>query len=173
MYYTLAGSSVEATENVEAVIHVVEESDAADDFRVLIGGDASVAFENNELAAEDLERGERIGIPVALIVLLGLFGAVVATLLPLGLAVVAIAVALAAVSIIGQLFQLVFFVQMMVVMIGLAVGHRLFAADRVPLPGGDGPRPGAERRGHEKQGRPPAARCCSAARPSCWPLSGC
>ena len=122
MYYTLAGSSVEATENVENVIHVVEEADAADDFLVLIGGSASVAFENNELAAEDLERGERIGVPVALIVLLGLFGAVVATLLPLGLAVVAIAVALAAVSIIGQLFQLVFFVQMMVVMIGLAVG---------------------------------------------------
>ena len=122
MYYTLAGSSVEATENVENVIHVVEEADVADDFLVLIGGSASVAFENNELAAEDLERGERIGIPVALIVLLGLFGAVVATLLPLGLAVVAIAIALAAVSIIGQLFQLVFFVQMMVVMIGLAVG---------------------------------------------------
>ena len=122
MYYTLAGSSVEATENVENVIHVVEEADAADDFLVLIGGSASVAFENNELAAEDLERGERIGVPVALIVLLGLFGAVVATLLPLGLAVVAIAIALAAVSIIGQLFQLVFFVQMMVVMIGLAVG---------------------------------------------------
>ena len=122
MYYTLAGSSVEATENVESVIHVVEEADAADDFLVLIGGEASVAFENNELAAEDLERGERIGVPVALIVLLGLFGAVVATLLPLGLAVVAIAVALAAVSIIGQVFQLVFFVQMMVVMIGLAVG---------------------------------------------------
>ena len=122
IYYTLAGSSVEATENVESVMHVVEEADAADDFLVLIGGEASVAFENNELAVEDLERGERIGIPVALIVLLGLFGAVVATLLPLGLAVIAIAVALAAISIIGQLFQLVFFVQMLVVMIGLAVG---------------------------------------------------
>ena len=68
--FFLAGDLEEATENVEDVIHVVEEADAADDFRVLIGGDASVAFENNELSARDLEQGERFGIPVALIILL-------------------------------------------------------------------------------------------------------
>ena len=60
--------------------------------------------------------------PVALLVLLLLFGAVVATLLPLGLAVVSILIALAAVALIGQYNQLVFFVTVMVVMIGLAVG---------------------------------------------------
>ena len=122
IHYTLAGSAQEATENVEAVIHIVEEADETDDFRVLIGGDASVAFENNELAQHDLERGERFGVPVALLVLLVLFGAVVATLLPLGLAVVSIVIALAAVAVIGQFNQLVFFVTLMVVMIGLAVG---------------------------------------------------
>ena len=89
---------------------------------MLIGGDASVAFENNELSAEDLEKGERFGIPIALIILLALFGAVVATLLPLGLAIVAIVLALAAVGIIGQAFELIFFVTMMITMIGLAVG---------------------------------------------------
>ena len=122
MHYTLAGTSEEATANVEQVMHVVEEANAADDFTVLIGGDASVAFENNELAQHDLEQGERFGVPVALLVLLVLFGAVVATLLPLGLAAVSIIVALAAVSLIGQQFQLVFFVTLMVVMLGLAVG---------------------------------------------------
>ena len=59
---------------------------------------------------------------MALIVLLLLFGAVVATALPLGLAIVSIIIALAAVAVIGQQFQLVFFVTLMVVMIGLAVG---------------------------------------------------
>ena len=122
MSFVLAGDFEEATENVEDIIHVVRESDGADEFRVLIGGDASVAFENNELSAEDLEKGERIGIPVALIILLALFGAVVATLLPLGLAIVAILLALAAVGIIGQAFELIFFVTMMITMIGLAVG---------------------------------------------------
>ena len=122
MHYTLAGTSQEATANVEDMIHKVEEADAADDFRVLIGGDASVAFENNELATHDLEKGERFGVSVALIVLLLLFGAVVATMLPLGLAIISIVIAMAAVAVIGQYSQLVFFVTMMVVMIGLAVG---------------------------------------------------
>ncbi len=122
IHYTLTGTAQEATENVEDVIHIVEEANEVDDFRVLIGGDASVAFENNELALHDLERGERFGVPVALLVLLLLFGAVVATMLPLGLAIVAIVVALAAVAVIGQFNQLVFFVTLMVVMIGLAVG---------------------------------------------------
>ena len=122
MHYTLAGTSQEATVNVEDVIHKVEEANEADDFLVLIGGDASVAFENNELARHDLEKGERFGVPVALIVLLLLFGAVVATMLPLGLAIVSIVLAMAAVAVIGQYNQLVFFVTMMVVMIGLAVG---------------------------------------------------
>ena len=120
--FVLAGDFEEATGNVEDVIHIVREADGADGFRVLIGGDASVAFENNELSAEDLEKGERIGIPVALIILLALFGAVVATLLPLGLAIIAIILALAAVGIIGQAFELIFFVTMMITMIGLAVG---------------------------------------------------
>ena len=122
MNFVLAGDFKEATENVGEVIHAVEEANGADDFRVLIGGDASVAYENNELSAEDLEKGERIGVPVALIILLALFGAVVATLLPLGLAIVAIVMALAAVGIIGQAFELIFFVNMMITMIGLAVG---------------------------------------------------
>ena len=122
MHYTLTGTSQEATANVEDVIHVVEEANESDDFVVLIGGDASTAFENNELAEDDLQQGERFGVPVALLVLLVLFGAVVATLLPLGLAAVAIIVALAAVAVIGQQFQLVFFVTIMVVMLGLAVG---------------------------------------------------
>ena len=122
VHYTLSGTPQEATANVEEVFHIVEQANEEDDFLVLIGGDASVAFENNEMAQHDLEKGERFGVPVALLVLLVLFGAVVATLLPLGLAIVSIVVALAAVAIIGQYGQLVFFVTLMVVMIGLAVG---------------------------------------------------
>ena len=122
MHYTLAGTAEEATANVPEVIHLVEAANQDPNFTVLIGGDASVAHENNELAEHDLQQGERFGVPVALIVLLVLFGAVVATLLPLGLSIVSIIVALAAVALIGQQFELIFFVTIMVVMIGLAVG---------------------------------------------------
>jgi RND superfamily putative drug exporter len=122
MHYTLAGSVEDAIENVPTVIHVIEDANEVEGFEVLIGGDSSVAHENNELAEEDLQNGEKFGVPVAFLVLLVLFGALVATLIPLGLAAVSIAVALAAVAIIGQQFPLLFFVNIMVVMIGLAVG---------------------------------------------------
>ena len=122
MEVVLAGTFDEAAVNVEHVIDVVKEADAADDFRVLVGGTASISFETNELSQHDLEQGERFGLPVALIILLVLFGTVIAALLPIGLAVFAIIVALGLTAVIGQAFELVFFVTMMITMIGLAVG---------------------------------------------------
>ena len=89
---------------------------------MLIGGAASISYENSEFSRHDLEQGERIGLPVALLILLVLFGSVVAALLPIGLALTAIVIAVGMVALIGQVFQLVFFVTMMVSMIGLAVG---------------------------------------------------
>ena len=118
----MAGDFDEATESVAKVLDIVAEFDSDDGFRVLIGGAASIAYETNELSRHDLEQGERVGLPVALVILLVLFGSVIAALLPIGLAIVSIMVALGLVALIGQAFQLVFFVTMMVSMIGMAVG---------------------------------------------------
>ncbi len=119
----MAGTLGEALDHIEEVIHVVEEADGQDGFEVLIVGDVSSRFEQAELSAMDLEQGERIGLPVALLILLVLFGAVVAALIPVGLAVISILVTLAIVAVIGTVFgQLVFFVLLWITMIGLAVG---------------------------------------------------
>ncbi len=119
----MTGTLGEALENIEEVIHVVDEADGRDGFDVLIVGDVSSRFEQAELSAMDLEQGERIGLPVALLILLVLFGAVVAALIPVGLAIVSILVTLAIVSVIGTVFgELVFFVLLWITMIGLAVG---------------------------------------------------
>ena len=119
----MTGPIAAATENAEAIIQAVDEADRRDGFRVLVAGDATISFENGELAEADLVRGERIGVPVALIILLVLFGALVAALIPLGLAAVSIVITMAVVALIGNLFgELVFFVQLWVTMIGLAVG---------------------------------------------------
>ena len=122
MQLVLTGRLKDAEKNVGHILDIVEEADAADDFRVLMSGTASISFESNELALHDLEQGERIGVPVALLILVALFGTIVAALAPIGLAVVAIIVALGLVALIGQAFELVFFVTLMVTMIGLAVG---------------------------------------------------
>ena len=118
----MTGSLEEAVENVPDVLHVVEEEDWKDGFRVLMVGDASTAHENNELAENDLRKGERIGIPIALIILLVLFGTVTAALMPIGLSIACIVVAFGITALIGQAFELVFFVTLMIIMIGLAVG---------------------------------------------------
>ena len=89
MPMVLAGSFDEAEESAGHILEIVAEASAEEGFRVLTGGTASISFENNELAEEDLTSGERIGIPVALLILLVLIGAVVAALVPVALAVVA------------------------------------------------------------------------------------
>ena len=129
----MTGALGEALENIEEVIHVVEEADGKDGFDVLIVGDVSSRFEQAELSAMDLEQGERIGLPIALLILLVLFGAVVAALIPVGLAIVSILITLAIVSVIGNIFgELVFFVLLWITMIGLAVGidYCLFVVSR-------------------------------------------
>ena len=122
MPLAMTGTLAEAEVNVEHVFDAIDEANTADGFRVLIVGSASISYENNEFALRDLEQGERFGVPVALIILLVLFGAVVAALIPVGLAIVAILIALGLAAIIGQVYELVFFVTLMITMIGLAVG---------------------------------------------------
>ncbi len=129
---SMAGDFDDASRNVEQVMDIVEEADEVQDFTVLITGDASISFESNEFAVHDLEQGERVGVPVALLILLALFGAVAAALLPIGVAVVAIIIALGIVAVLGQVLDLVLFVTLQIAMIGLAVGidYSLFFVSR-------------------------------------------
>jgi putative drug exporter of the RND superfamily len=121
--FVLDGTLDEATEAIEPVLgEMMEANEASEDFFVAIVGQISFQLESNELSVTDIEKGERFGIPAALVILLVLFGAVVAALIPLFLAIVSIITALGLVAIIGQFYQMVFFVTMMISMIGLAVG---------------------------------------------------
>ena len=116
------GSFEDAVDNVPELLNVVEEADGKDGFRVLMVGDASTAHDNNELSENDLRRGERIGLPIALLILIVLFGTIAAALMPIGLSIAAIAVALGITALVGQVFDLTIFVTLMIIMIGLAVG---------------------------------------------------
>ena len=122
MPLVMTGDFEQAVENVQRVVDVVEEADGQDGFSVLIVGDASISHEQNELAERDLRQGERIGIPIALVILVVLFGTLFAVLMPIGLSLLGIVVALGITALIGQALDLVFFVTLMIIMIGLAVG---------------------------------------------------
>ena len=122
LQFVMAGTFDDVTVNGETMLELASEANGEDGFKVLLIGDGSIAFESNELSVADIEQGERFGVPVALLILIALFGALLAALLPLLLAIVAIVTALGATALVGQLFDLVFFVTLMITMIGLAVG---------------------------------------------------
>ena len=122
MPFVMAGELKDATDNVEGPLEWVREANGKDGFTVLISGESSIAFESNEASVKDIEKGERIGVPMALIILLVLFGALVAAVIPIFLAIISIIVALGATALVGQFFELIFFVTLMISMIGLAVG---------------------------------------------------
>jgi len=111
---------------------IIDASGVPDGFTVRTFGNGTLNADFNGLAEESLQRGELIGIAIALIILIVVFGAVVAAVVPIILAIVAILVAFGLTALIGQLFELSFFVTNMITMIGLAVGidYSLFIVSR-------------------------------------------
>ena len=117
-------------DHIERVHEVVRA--AAGDFRVLVTGEATLDAEINKAAEEDLAAGEAIGIPVALLVLVLVIGAVAAAFLPLVLAIVAIITGLGATALLGPAIHLPVIVINVMSMMGLAVGidYALFVVTR-------------------------------------------
>lgn len=128
---TMLGSFDYATEHGDAYISAIEGMRQTG-FTLLSVGDVSADHTYGTMAEEDLQKGEAIGIPIALIVLLIVFAAVVAAGLPLILGAVAIIVALGMTAIVGRSFDLFVFVTNIITMLGLAVGidYSLFVIAR-------------------------------------------
>jgi putative drug exporter of the RND superfamily len=129
---TLAGTDEEAIDNAADFVAAVEAANADPSFQVLTIGTASLNEEFNTISEEDLQKGEGIGLPVALIVLIVVFGALVAAFLPIVLALISIGVSIGIVALVGLRFDLSFFIVNMITMIGLAVGidYALFVVER-------------------------------------------
>jgi putative drug exporter of the RND superfamily len=120
-------------ENVTRVVEVVEEEDGRDGFQVAMTGNFTTDHDFNEVSERDLQEGElRVGLPAALVVLVIVFGALVAAALPLVLAVVSIVVALGLTALVAQGFELSIFVVNMLTGMGLALGidYALFVVSR-------------------------------------------
>ncbi len=118
--------------DVEPVIETVERADR-EPFDVEITGEWTYDRDLNQLSQDDLQSGElEFGLPVAFIVLLLVFGAVVAGLVPVLLALVSIVVALGLVAIVSAFFDLSVFTLNMLTGMGLALGidYALFIVSR-------------------------------------------
>jgi RND superfamily putative drug exporter len=104
----------------------------ADGIEVLSVGTVTVSKQFTETSEKDLRTGEGIGLLVALVILVVVFGALVAAGVPVVLALVSIFVAVGLTALLGQLMDLSFFVINMISMMGLAVGidYSLFIVER-------------------------------------------
>lgn len=130
--FAMAGDFEAADNNIDQVLNVVRRADGENGFEVLITGGASIGKDFTDLAERDLQTGEAIGIPAALIILVLVFGAFIASVIPIVLAIMAIVVALGISALIGQAFELSFFITNFITGMGLAVGidYSLFVISR-------------------------------------------
>jgi putative drug exporter of the RND superfamily len=123
----------DAEDDIDGVVDAVQAADGRAGFDVTITGEHTLDSDFDTLAGEDLKNGELgFGLPAALIVLLIVFGSVVAGLIPMLMAIVSIAVALALLALVGQAFPLSVFATNMLTGMGLALGidYSLFVLSR-------------------------------------------
>jgi putative drug exporter of the RND superfamily len=123
----------ESSSGIDDVVSAVQQADASPSFAVTVTGQRTVNHDFNKLSEDDLRSGElQFGLPAALIVLLLVFGTVVAGLVPLLIALPSIIVALAFVAVLGHAFDLSIFTINMLTGMGLALGidYALFVVSR-------------------------------------------
>ncbi|MEX1252820.1 MAG: MMPL family transporter [Dehalococcoidia bacterium] len=129
--FAMAGTFEDASDNIDSVFDVMDEAEKSD-FSLLIAGNASMGKDFEEASQQDLATGEMFGIPIALLILALVFGAIAASVIPIVLAIVSIVLAVGATAVLGTQFEFSFFVTNVITMIGLAVGidYSLFVISR-------------------------------------------
>jgi uncharacterized membrane protein YdfJ with MMPL/SSD domain len=118
---------------IDDIVGSVERADTSAAFAVSVTGQKTLERDFNELSQSDLQHGElRVGLPAALIILLLVFGTVVAGLVPLMITLPSIVVALGLVAVLAHVFTLSVFVINMLTGMGLAlaIDYALFVVSR-------------------------------------------
>jgi uncharacterized membrane protein YdfJ with MMPL/SSD domain len=128
----LASVGIDSDSGAAQVEQVVENANGGG-FRVGITGDHTANHDFGKQSQQDLETGElAFGLPAALVVLVLVFGAVFAGLVPVLMAILSIIVALGLVALISLGFTLSVFIVNMLTGMGLALGidYSLFVVSR-------------------------------------------
>ncbi|MFE2596279.1 MMPL family transporter [Streptomyces sp. NPDC059396] len=121
--FEMKGDSKTAPDRVQPVLDAVRDTgDAHRDVRIYQFGQASSGKWLNDLLADDFRRAEFTAVPLALGILLVAFGAVVAALLPVGLALTACMAAFGLLSLASHQLHLFQTTYSVMFLMGLAVG---------------------------------------------------
>ena len=97
-----------------------------------VTGVPQIYHEFNQKIEEDLVRAELVSLPIALLILLAVFGTVVAALLPMAIAAMALVTAFAVIGLLAGVTDMSIFVNNLASMIGLAlaIDYSLFMVSR-------------------------------------------
>ncbi len=90
--------------------------------KLQITGDAPITFDLRKVSADDVTHAEERAMPVTLVLLLLAFGSLVAAVLPLGVGVLSISMALGAAALLAHSLHLSILVQNLATMLGLGLG---------------------------------------------------
>jgi uncharacterized membrane protein YdfJ with MMPL/SSD domain len=140
---TLITFNVADTTDIKKINRIVERANGRSGFDVGITGNDVRDQDFTDLSQHDLKSGElQLGLPAALLILLLVFGSVVAGFVPIVLALLAIVVGLGLVAIVASIWELSIFVINMLTGMGLALGidYSLFVVSRY-----------REERGHDRE----------------------
>jgi len=119
---TLVGQQQEADTYARPIMDYLHQLDGQGGFTVVTGGDGSASVAFLDTGKSDLARAEYLGIPIAIVVLVLVFGALGAAGIPLLQGAVSIVIGIGVTALVGRVFELSNFVTNMVTMMGLALG---------------------------------------------------
>ena len=129
----LEGEIDEVASSVDPLLRTVADArSSSNGFDILIGGDASINKERNDIVEEDFGFALFLNLPITLVILVLAFGALLAALVPLALAMAAIVTASAVLGVISQGYPLEQAYAEIVLLMGLATGidYALFVTSR-------------------------------------------
>jgi len=108
--------------DVDEVIRIVDAAAAASDFKILIGGGATLNQQVNEIIEEDFSSASVINLPLTLIILIIALGALVAAGVPVVLAYAGVAMAAGVVALVSNVVPMFEAWLQIVLLMGLAAG---------------------------------------------------
>jgi uncharacterized membrane protein YdfJ with MMPL/SSD domain len=119
----------EAVDDAEHLASLVE---APDGVETIVTGIPLIQHEFNEAVERDLVQAELISLPIAMLILLAVFGTVVGATLPILIAAVALPSAMAVIGLLAGVTEMSIFVTNVATMIGLAlsIDYSLFTVSR-------------------------------------------
>jgi RND superfamily putative drug exporter len=116
--------------------------------KLQITGETPITFDLRKVSAEDVKLAEERAMPVTLVLLVIAFGSLVAALLPIGIGLLSISMALGAAALLAHYLHLSILVQNLATMLGLSLGidYALLMVSRFreALAEGYGPGPAAD-----------------------------